>query len=132
MLQKEEKITIVLLVMAVLVLIIAYFGFVAQKVEAAEYSEQSAVGDSVVLKGEVVGKRGTFTGDHLILTIDARGSLVKVFIHRNSGAAQVNGSVDVTDTVEIIGLVDEYEGEQEIVLKGPEDITILEESENVL
>jgi len=38
MLQKEEKITIILMVMSLLVLIIVYFGFIADSMETSQYS----------------------------------------------------------------------------------------------
>ncbi len=126
MLQKEEKITIVLMIMALLVLIIAYFGFIAGEAGPSEYSDNSKIGDKIILQGEVVGKRGTFTGDHLILTVDVDKSLTKVFIHRNNGAGQVNLSVNVADNVEIIGILDEFEGEREIIVDGAENIRILQ------
>lgn len=125
MLQKEEKITLVLMIMALLVLIIAYFGFIAGDAGPSEYSYKSQIGDNIILQGEVVGKRGTFTGDHLILTVDVDNSLTKIFIHRNNGAGQVNLSVNVADHVEIIGKVDEYEGNKEIIVDRPQDIKIL-------
>ena len=56
MLQKEEKITIILMVMALLVLIIVYFGFIVDAVETSQYSERSNTCDRVVLHGDVVGK----------------------------------------------------------------------------
>ena len=125
MLQKEEKITIILMVMALLVLIIAYFGFIVDSVETSQYSGRSITGDRVVLLGEVVGKRVTITGDHLILTVDCEGSRVKVFIHRDNGAEKVNNIVDIADTVEVTGTVEEYQGEKEIVVEQPGDVKVL-------
>lgn len=126
MLQKEEKITIILMVMALLVLIIAYFGFIADGVETSQYSERSKTGDRVILHGDVVGKRVTFTGDHLILTVDSEGSRVKVFIPHNNGAEKVNNIINIADTVEVTGTVEEYQGENEIVVEQPGDVKILE------
>lgn len=126
MLQREEKTTVVLMVTAFLVLVIAYFGFIAGSTDLLEYSDTSGIGDRVMLHGEVVGKRGTYTGDHLILTVDSNSGLIKVFIRSNSGAAMVNESVDVAHRVEIIGTVDEYEGEREIVVEQPGDIRVLD------
>jgi len=54
MIQKEEKIVMVLLAMAVLSLIIAYFGFIPQ---VAAYSEDSKIGDKVSLEGTILSKR---------------------------------------------------------------------------
>ncbi|MDF1557112.1 MAG: nucleotide-binding protein [ANME-2 cluster archaeon] len=126
MVQKEEKITLVLLGMALLVLIIAYFGFIAGSFDHSVYSEESDIGDRVLLQGQVVGKRGTFTGDHLILTVDHKDGLVKVFINRNNGAAKVNDTVDIADSVEVKGILDEYEGDKEIIVEGPGDIRVVE------
>ncbi len=125
MLQKEEKITIILMVMALLVLIIVYFGFIADSVETSRYSERSNTGDWVVLHGDVVGIKETITGDHLILTVDSEGNRVKVFIHCNNGAEKVNNIINIADTVEVTGTVEEYQGEIEIVVEQPGDVKIL-------
>ena len=125
MLQKEEKITIILMVMALLVLIIVYFGFIVDGVETSQYSERSNTGDRVVLHGDVVGKKETITGDHLILTVDSEGSRVKVFIPRNNGAEKVNNIINIADTVEVTGTVEEYQGEKEIVVEQSGDVKIL-------
>ena len=125
MLQKEEKITIILMVMALLVLIIVYFGFIVDGVETSQYSERSNTGDRVVLHGDVVGKKGTITGDHLILTVDSEGSRVKVFIPCNNGAEKVNNIINIADTVEVTGTVEEYQGEKEIVVEQSGDVKIL-------
>lgn len=113
------------MVTALLVLVIAYFGFIAGSDEISIYSDASEVGDKVLLQGEVVGKRATFTGGHLLLNVESGGSIIRVFVHRNSGAGQVNLSVAVEDEVEILGTVDEYEGEKEIIVENAGDIRIL-------
>ena len=125
MLQKEEKITIILMVMALLVLIIVYFGFIADSVETSRYSERSNTGDWVVLHGDVVGIKETITGDHLILTVDSEGSRVKVFIHCNNGAEKVNNIIDIADTVEVTGTLEEYQGKKEIAVEQPGDVKLL-------
>lgn len=125
MLQKEEKITIILMVMSLLVLIIVYFGFIVDSMKTSQYSDQSVTGDRVVLYGVVVGKGGTVTGDHLILRVDSEGSRVKVFIHCDNGAEKVNNIIDIADTVEVTGTVEEYQGEKEIVVEQPDDVKIL-------
>jgi DNA/RNA endonuclease YhcR with UshA esterase domain len=125
MLQKEEKITVILMVISLLVLIITYFGFIVDSVETSQYSERSITGDRVVLHGYVVGKIVTLTGDHLILTVDSEGSRVKVFIHRNNGAEKLNNIIDIADTVEVTGTMEEYQGEKEIVVEQPGDVKLL-------
>lgn len=51
--QKEEKIVSVLLVMAVLSLIIGYFGFVP---ELASYSQDSKIGEKVYVEGTILSR----------------------------------------------------------------------------
>src|SRR5659263_216070 len=53
MMQKEEKIVSVLLAMAVLSLIIGYFGFIPQ---VAAYSEDSKIGERIYLEGTIPSK----------------------------------------------------------------------------
>jgi len=113
------------MVMSLLVLIIVYFGFIVDSMETSQYSDQSVTGDRVVLYGVVVGKGGTVTGDHLVLRVDSEGSRVKVFIHCNNGAEKVNNIIDIADTVEVTGTVEEYQGEKEIVVEQPGDVKIL-------
>jgi DNA/RNA endonuclease YhcR with UshA esterase domain len=125
MLQKEEKITLTLMVMALLVLIIIYFGFIADTQDLEEYSDVSKINDRVILHGEIAQKRFTYTGDHLILNMKSNDHFIKVFICKNCGAADVDLLVDVADTVEIIGVVDEYQGEKEITVKHQKDIKVI-------
>ena len=126
MLQKEEKITIVLMIMSLLVLIIIYFGFIAVNPIPQEYSDQSDIHDRVILQGNVVGKQFTYTGNHLILTVISNGDTIKVFIPENNDAAKIDQYVNKANTVEIIGKVDEYQGEREIIVTDPKDITIVD------
>ena len=91
----------------------------------SEYSDHSNVGDRVILHGQVVDKSGTIAEDHLILTVDSEKSIVKVFVNKNNGASVVNKSVDVADTVEITGILDEYEGEKEIVVERSGDVRVI-------
>jgi len=125
MLQKEEKITLTLMVTALLVLIIIYFGFITDTQDLEEYSDGSGINDRVILHGEVVEKWFTYTGDHLILNVRSKEHFIKVFISKNCGAADVDLLVDVADTVKIIGVVDEYQGKREIIVKRPKDIKVL-------
>jgi len=125
MLQKEEKITLILMVTALLVLIIIYFGFITDTQDLDKYSDGSKINDRVILHGEVVEKRFTYTGNHLILNVKSNDHFIKVFICKNCGAADVDLLVDIADTVDIIGVVDEYQGEREIIVKRQKDIKVL-------
>jgi DNA/RNA endonuclease YhcR with UshA esterase domain len=115
--QKEEKIVVVLLVMAVLSLIIGYVGFVP---EASAYSPDSKVGEKIYVEGTILQKQMTAKGDNLILTISNLN--VKVFISRDNGAKEVYDSIKKDDNVRIDGKVAQYKNTREIVVENAKDI----------
>ena len=119
MMQKEEKIVVVLLVMAVLSLIIGYFGFVPT---VAAYSQDSKIGERVYAEGTVLSKQMTAKGDNLLLTISNLN--IKVFISKDNGAKEVYDTLKTGDQVRIDGKVAEYKNAREIVVESAKDITI--------
>lgn len=118
--QKEEKVVVVLLVMAALSLIIGYFGFSSQ-VEA--YSKDSKIGERVYVEGKILSKQMTRTGDNLILAVSNLD--IKVFVSKNNGAKEMYGSVNIGDKVRITGKVSEYKNIKEIVVESEKDIVRL-------
>ena len=108
---------VVLLVMAVLSLIIGYFGFVPQ---VAAYSADSQIGDWIYVDGTVLSKQVTAKGNNLILSISDLD--VKVFISRDKGAKEVYESLKTGDKVHINGKVAEYKDTREIVVESASDI----------
>ena len=117
MIQKEEKIVAVLLVMAVLSLIIGYFGFVTQ---VAAYSDDSKIGERIQADGTILSKQMTARGDNLILSISNLN--VKIFISRDNGAKEVYDILNTGDRVHISGKVAEYRNVREIVIESATDI----------
>ena len=120
MMQKEEKVVVVLLVMAVLSLIIGYLGFSSQ-LEA--YSKDSKIGERVYVEGTVLSKRMTGTGDNLILKLSDLD--INVFISKNNGAKEVYDSVKTGDRVRITGKVKEYNNAKEIAVGSAKDVVRL-------
>ena len=117
--QKEEKVVVVLLVMAVLSLIIGYFGFSAQ-VEA--YSKDSKIGERVYVEGTILSKQMTKTGDNLILKLSSLD--LQVFVRKDDGAKEVYDTVKAGDKVKIIGKVDVFNDKREIVVKSAKDVVV--------
>ncbi len=117
MMQKEEKVVVVLLIMAVLSLIIAYFGFAPQ---VAAYSRDSKLDERVYVEGTVLSKQMTKTGDNLILSVSNLD--IKVFVPKDNGAKQVFDSLEKGDTVRITGRVQEYRNAREIVVGDAGDV----------
>ena len=117
MMQKEEKVVIVLLIMAALSLIIAFFGFSFQP---AAYSMDSKLDERVYIEGTVLSKQMTKTGDNLILAISNLD--IKVFISKNNEAIELNDSLKTGDRVKITGKVQEYKNVREIVVGSVGDV----------
>ena len=121
MMQKEEKIVVVLLVMAVLSLSIGYFGFAPV---ASAYSPDSKVGEKVSVEGTIIQKQMTAKGDNLILKISIPGinSNINVYIAKNNGAKEVYDTIKKDDKVKIDGKVAEFNNAREIVVESANDV----------
>ncbi len=119
MMQKEEKVVVVLLIMAVLSLIIGYFGFSPQ---TAAYSSDSKLGERVYVEGTIINKQMTKTGDNLILKLSNN---INVFVSKDNGAKEVYNSLKTGDMVKITGKVSEYRNEREIMVESAKDVVRL-------
>lgn len=117
MMQKEEKIVMVLLIMAVLSLIVGYFGFSSQ---TAIYSADSKVGDHIFVEGTILNKQMTGKGDNLILTISDLD--IKVFIPKDNGAKEVYSAMKTGTRVRINGKVSEFNQKKEILVENVKNI----------
>jgi len=125
--EKEEKVVVVLLAMALASLAVAYITFHpcddARCVQ--QLTESSVIGDDVVIEGTLLDKSFTFKGDHLLLSVEYNTGVIKVFIPNNAGALDVDSAVNENDRVRIVGVVDEYNGEREVVVHSKNDVTVL-------
>ncbi len=129
--EKEEKIVVVLLVMALFSLSTAYIFFGSElagagksEVKAIQYTHESEVGEKVTLDAEVLSKRFTYTGDHLLLEVDFDSEVLSVFIPKTAGAEALNDSINEGDIISITGTISEYKGKKEINVERKEDITL--------
>jgi DNA/RNA endonuclease YhcR with UshA esterase domain len=120
MMQKEEKVVVVLLVVAVLSLIIGYFGFATQTLA---YSPDSKPGERVYVEGTILSKQMTKTGENLILKLSNLN--VNVFVSKDNGATEVYNAVKTGDRVRITGKVSEYNNASEIVVESANSVVRL-------
>jgi len=108
--QKEEKIVVVLLFMALGSLSVAFW----------------AMGDldssEVTVEGIVESIQSTMSGGHLIIRLDS--TEMPIFVSSRCGAEMVKEKVQRGDRVEVVGEVSEYRDRDEIVVKGPMDVTV--------
>jgi hypothetical protein len=82
---------------------------------AAPYSESSREGDLVVLSGKVEAATRTATGGHLLLSVNG----TRVFIPSPASRAV---SVQLNETVRIVGIVQVFQGEKEVAVRDAQDI----------
>ena len=129
--EKEEKIVIVLLIMALSSLSVAYFCFSSELdgigssagARGQQYTPEAGVGDQVSLEAEVLSKRFTYTGEHLLLKVDCDSEVLTIFVPSEVGAKALEESINEGDLLSITGVVAEYEGEREIKVEAKEDIS---------
>lgn len=130
--EKEEKVMVLLLFMTLSSLMTAYLCFgseladAGQKTggEARQYTRESSSGDKVFLEAEVLSKRFTYTGEHLLLQVDCDSEVLSVFIPKTAGAEALNMSIRKGDFISLTGTVSEYEGKREIKVERKEDILL--------
>ncbi len=122
--EKEEKIIAILLAMAILSLAVAYFTYIPGELSGniEPLSDSTTLGEKVFVEGPVLNKKMTYSGDHLILKVDHEGEMITVFVPNNKGAKDIDKELAVNDMVHIAGILDEYEGELEIIVKDKKDI----------
>ncbi len=125
--EKEEKIVAILLTMTILSLAVAYMTYLPGEVTGniPPLSDDSLIGEKVFVEGTVLNKKITFNGNHLIMDVSYSRGMITVFIPNNKGAEYIDKMVYIDDDVRIIGLLDEYEGEKELVVQKQSDVTPL-------
>lgn len=114
--QKEEKVVVVLLFMALGSLAAASWALGDFEADNGEMPI------TVVAEGTVKSIQPT-TGGHLILRLQY--STMPIFVSREGGAEEVAGKVAKGDRIRAVGEISEYEGSREISVKRPADVEVL-------
>jgi len=83
------------------------------------------LGKNVSLDAEVLSKRFTYTGDHLLLEVNFDSEVLSVFIPNTAGAETLEELINEGDFISITGIISEYKGKKEIRVERKEDITTL-------
>ena len=92
--------------------------------QARQYTRESGEGEKVFLEAEVLSKRFTYTGEHLLLQVDCNSEVLSVFIPKTAGAEALNMSIREGDLISLTGTISEYEGKREIKVERKEDILL--------
>ncbi|WP_406662442.1 nucleotide-binding protein [Methanolobus sp. ZRKC3] len=123
--EKEEKVVVILLSMIFLSLSISYLVFFeTADSDISAFSSSSAPGENVFVEGSVISKRLTYSGNHLIMVIESISGPVKIFVPSDNGAGAINSQVEKDSDVHIFGVVEEYEGELEIIVQDKDDVLL--------
>jgi DNA/RNA endonuclease YhcR with UshA esterase domain len=117
--QKEEKIVVVLLLMALGSLAVADWTFGS--------SDQSAVSgksdSSISVEGHVLGMTTTKTGGNLVFHLDTTNN--SIFVPSGSGAKDIQARVHSGDHVRIRGTLSEFNGKKEIKVARSSDVEVI-------
>jgi len=112
--QKEEKIVVVLLFMALGNLTVASWALGDFDVDSKSKLE---------VEGTVKSVQPTKTGGHLIIRLDS--TTMPIFVSQKCGAESVKERVHKGDRVKVEGEMVEYEGQPEIVIKRSSYVKVL-------
>ena len=115
--QKEEKIVVVLLFMALSSLVAASWAL-------GDFDELSkSASYKIDLKGTVSSIKPTMTGGHLIIHLDTTS--MPIFVSQDSGADELSRRVHNGDLVSVTGEMGSYNGQNEILIKRSSDVKVL-------
>jgi len=123
-LQKEEKIVIVLLLMALGSLTVAFWAFGPEDgsgVSSASAKDAGLVTQSV--QGEVLEMKPTKSGGNLILRLDS--TPLQIFIPASAGAGEIQGKVRVGDRISVRGKVSMYKGTEELTVSRAAEVQVI-------
>jgi DNA/RNA endonuclease YhcR with UshA esterase domain len=117
-LQKEEKMALVLLLMALFSLAVA-----AWTMGGFEQSTTAKADPGVSVEGAVLEISPTKSGGNLILRIDS--TPVTIFVPQDSGAQDVMDRVYVGDRIRVKGRPADFQGSEEIKVDRARDIEVI-------
>lgn len=117
-LQKEEKIAIVLLLMALSSLTVA-----AWAIGGLEQSTNVNANSVVSVEGKILELNPTKSGGSVILKLDSTPAAI--FISQNSGAKEIMGKVKIGDRIKVMGKQTDYQGSKEITVNRAKDVEVI-------
>ncbi len=120
--QKEEKIVVVLLLMALGSLAVAFWAF---SPEEGNDDGAAAKADSLLsLEGLILEMKPTNTGGNLLLRLDS--TAMPVFIPAGAGAGELQEQLHAGDRIRIRGTIEDFHGSEELKISRASDVQRLE------
>ena len=122
--QKEEKIVVVLLLMALGSLAVAFWAFSPEDGELDGSSDSVSQKEaSLSVDGLVLEIKPTKSGGNLLLKLDS--TPLPIFIPGVAGAGEIQKKVHPGDQVRIRGKISQFQGKEEIRVDRAGDVNIL-------
>ena len=119
--QKEEKIVVVLLFMALGSLAVAFWAFSLDVGETSGSSDSVAQKDSgLSLEGLILQIEPTKSGGNLILKLDS--TPMPVFIPASAGAMEFQKQLHTGERIRIKGTVSDFQGQEELKISRASDV----------
>lgn len=109
--QKEEKVVMVLLLMALSSLVVAFWAF-APEDGTADGATALEKETGLSVEGLVLEMKPTKSGGNLLLTLDS--TPLPVFVPGGAGAKEIQQRVHPGDRVRVRGTVSEFQGKKEL------------------
>jgi len=126
--QKEEKIVVVLLFMALGSLAAAFWAFGPEESYTPASGELGSGENSrsslITLDGRITRSENTRSGGNLILNLDSTAT--PVFIPASSGAKELSAQLQKDKRVRITGTINSYQGKDELKVSRKADVQLLE------
>jgi hypothetical protein len=124
--QKEEKIVVVLLLMALGSLAVAFWAFAPYDGEqGGSFSSESQMSASsgICIEGQVLEIKPTRSGGNLLLKLD--GSELAIFIPAKAGAKELLSRIKLGDRLSVRGTLSSYQDSEELVVSKKTDVQVL-------
>ena len=121
--QKEEKIVIILLLMALGSLAVAFWAFGPEDEAAKSPFESASLNAGLSVEGIVTEITPTRTGENLLIRLDSTS--IPIFIPRTSGAKELSSILKKGDRVRVKGIQKEFQGQEEIEVSRSNDVQII-------
>lgn len=119
--QKEEKIVVVLLLMALGSLAVAFWAFAPDEGELVSSSDSVSQKDAgLSVGGLVLEIKPTKSGGNLLLKLDS--TPLPIFIPASAGAKEIQGRIQAGDRVTIRGTVSVFQGKEELEVSRQADV----------
>jgi len=126
--QKEEKIVVILLFMALGSLAVAFWAFGPEESSTQSHgsmvSPEVSQSSLVTLEGRIIRAESTRTGGNMILNLDS--TAMPIFIPAGAGAKELSIQLKEGTRVRITGTIASYQGKDELKVSRKADVLLLE------